>query len=802
MDKKYAKIIDTYEKESFRYIIYDSSNGLNYRIKEDGKYINIKPLKITNTAYCLKFKINYDKEYVLELNDGKKIVDTTNIKALNITQKPKNAFLKNFIIDELDISGVIHPLINIKGKTLFDNISLIIKGAKKDIIVANIDKMFDIKRELSINSKKIKILLNIRGVDIEILKIKTSISKRFLKKIFRILQHSIRKVILFSNIIVKGIRFLWREYRFLVPISMWKRYFVLFLERLKNPYSKLLNPLDIEEYNIWLKENSEESQYLTFDYNPKISVVMPVYNVRKEYLKDCLESILNQTYQNLEICIADDHSTNRDTLDILKEYEKKDSRIRIIYRKENGNISAASNTALQLVKGEFIAMVDNDDVLDKNAFYEAVKVLNINKKIDFIYTDEDKLNLDGIRCEPHFKPDYSPDTLLSTNYLCHLTILRTSIIKKIGGWRIGYEGAQDYDLFLRFVEHTTRDKIYHIPKILYHWRMVQGSTSLSINSKSYAIEKGKKALEAALVRRNISGIVHIHKKVPYYWIEYTIKRKPLISIIIPTRDFSDTLKVCIDSIYKKTTYKNYEIIIINNNSIEEKTYKLFEDYKKKHDNLEVMDITEEFNYSRINNVAIDVSKGEYVVLLNNDTEVITPNWLEIMLGYAMQKHIGAVGTKLLYPNKQVQHCGVILGIGGVAAHAGLDAFYDDPGMYGRYAVPYNYSAVTAACLMISKKKYQEVGGLEEKLKVAFNDIDFNIKLLKKGYYNICLPMVELYHYESKSRGLDTTSEKYKRFLSETDYMTKNWYKELNNDIFYNKNFSNIRGFKLEKNSIK
>jgi GT2 family glycosyltransferase len=326
---------------------------------------------------------------------------------------------------------------------------------------------------------------------------------------------------------------------------------------------------------------------------------------------------------------------------------------------------------------------------------------------------------------------------------------------------------------------------------------------MSIDNKGYAIERGKKAVEDALKRRKIKATVYVHDKVPYYWIEYTLpKKKPLVSIIIPTRDYADITEACLKSVYEKTTYDNFEIILANNNSEKKETFELFKKYQKKYNNFKVIDINTEFNFSNINNVAIKESKGKYLILLNNDTTVITPNWIELMLGYAIQKHVGTVGVKLLYPDNTVQHAGVILGLGGVASHAFLNSSRIDVGLYGRLSVPYDYSANTAACIMIDRSKYDEVNGLEENLKVAYNDIDFNLKLLKKGYYNVLLPMVELYHYESKSRGLDTTSEKYKRFLEEQSYMFNKWGELIKNDPFYNKNLSLKFCYMLDKKKKK
>lgn len=577
------------------------------------------------------------------------------------------------------------------------------------------------------------------------------------------------------------------------------------IKNTKNTRAKnqgLYNFLNQKEYLDWLTKTElpfEENP--EFSYNPLISICIPVYNVESKYLSECIDSVLNQTYQNFEICISDDCSTLSETLDVLNYYESKDERVKVHHRKENGHISKATNDALNLASGEFVGLMDNDDLLAQNALAECVKVLNENKDLDFIYTDEDKMDENGLRCDPHFKSDYAPDTLLGSNYICHFEIIRKSIIDEIGGFRVGYEGAQDYDLFLRVLEKTNRSKVYHIPKILYHWRKIEGSTAATIDSKGYAVEKGRMAVEDSLKRRNINAKVSIHPKVPYYLVNYEYSKEPKVSIIIPTRDYADITEQCLKSLYEKTTYQNFEVILMNNNSEKEEIFDLFNRYKKQYKNFKVVDANYEFNYSKINNQGVSNASGDYIVLLNNDTEIITPNWLDVMVGYAMQEHIGAVGTKLLYPDDTVQHAGIILGIGGIAQHCFIENSREDVGFYGRLSVPFNYSAVTAACLMVAKSKFLEVGGLDECLQVAFNDVDFNLKLIEKGYYNICLNQIELYHHESKSRGDDTidiTSKKYQRFVSEHDYMKDKWSHMLYCDSFYNSNLSLKRAFALDK----
>ena len=709
-----------------------------------------------------------------------------------------------FKITKEEISGINNPLLHLEGKVNKKNydIEVISNGEKKEIMLQKFpgsgNFMCDV--ELKSSDKLIEVYLIVDDEKVLMKKIQNKKIKRIINKIKPKIIKPFRTLRIVLVTLFKGIKYLWKEYHFLVPFSLWKKYLKDFKTRVKfKDLNLYYNPFNVDDYNKWLQKNETFEEYEEPKYKPLISILIPVYNIGREYLSDCIDSILNQSYSNFEVCLVDDCSTNQETKDTLEEYSKKDKRIRVKYRKENGHISRATNDALKMAKGEFVALMDNDDMIPNNALYEMVKVLNQNKKIDMIYTDEDKINLDGRRCDPNFKSDFAPDSLLSSNYICHFTLLRKSIMDEIGGERVGFEGAQDYDLFLRFTEKTTRDKIYHIPKILYHWRMVEGSTSMVIDNKGYALERGRKAVEEALERRNIKGTVKIAEGCPYYYIEYDVSSNPLVSIIIPTKDLAEITDNCLKSIYEKCTYKNFEIILVNNRSEKQETFDMFEKYKKEHKNFKVVDADMEFNYSAINNLAAKKCKGDYLLLLNNDIEVITPNFIEIMLGYAMQSHVGAVGAKLIYPDNTIQHGGVIVGLGGVAGHALTDLDRNAIVWGGRLSVPYDYGAVTAACLMIDKKKFDEVGGLDERIKVAFNDIDFNLKLQSKGYYNVFVPMAELYHYESKSRGMDNTTEKYKRFVSEVNLMIEKWSKELKNDPFYNQNYSLSKAFYLDKN---
>lgn len=610
---------------------------------------------------------------------------------------------------------------------------------------------------------------------------------------FQIILGKIKQIL---RIIPKALRILWKRHKFIIPINMIVPYLRVLFSRIKHQgNSPFLNPFDKNEYNQWLLHKRNKEIYVDYDftYKPLISFILPVYNVDIEYLTQCISSILNQTYSKLELCIVDDASTNIEIKKLILKYNDMDNRIKYKFRENNGHISRTSNDALQLATGEFVILIDHDDTIELDACFEIVKLLNKKPDTDFIYTDEDKIGLDGIYENPHFKPDFSLDTLLSLNYISHLACIRRSIIDEIGGFRIGFEGSQDYDLYLRIIEKTS--KIYHIPQVLYHWRMTKNSTAFTGSAKNYAYEAGFLALSDYLKRNNINGHVIRDYQVNYYRINYHVNKSPLISIIIPTKDNSQLLEQCINSIYEKSIYSNFEIIVINNRSEEKNTFDLLENLKDIYSNFNYYDYDDDFNFSKICNYGVNKSNGEYVLLLNNDIKIISENWLNQMVGYASNKHIGAVGAKLFYEDSSIQHCGIVLGIGGVASHVFLNADKLDMGLYGRLRVPYNYSAVTGACLLVKKEKYYEVNGFTDELGVAYNDVDFCLKLQKIGYVNVVLPFVELYHFESKSRGYDTTLVKYKRFLKETKYMYKNWRFEIENDPFYNRNFS-LKGWFL------
>lgn len=554
------------------------------------------------------------------------------------------------------------------------------------------------------------------------------------------------------------------------------------------------------DYNKWLDKNGVlekdvsqiNDEIEAFEYKPLISIILPVYNVEELWLRKCIDSVLAQYYSNWELCISDDASTKLHIKKVLEEYKARDSRIKVVYRTENGHISRSSNSALEIATGEFIALLDHDDELTLDALFENVSLINRFRDADVIYSDEDKISTKGERFSPFFKPDWSPDLLLSQMYICHLTVYRKSLVDQVGGFREGYEGSQDFDLILRVTELT--NNIYHIPKILYHWRAIQSSTASSGSSKDYTHIAGLKAVKDAVTRRKLPAIVEsIEGHSNVYLTRFEPVGNPKISIIIPTKNMHSVLKTCLDSIFTKTKYPNFEVVIIDNGSTEQEVfdlYKYWEAQEKERFKVYVLDIP--FNYSKLNNFGAEKADGDLLLLLNNDVEVITEDWLQEMAGQAIRPEVGAVGACLYYPDKSLQHGGVVLGIGGVAGHSHKYFDSEHSGYYRRLKIISNYTAVTAACLMIKKKVFFEVGGLEEHLQVAFNDVDFCLKIHVKGYYNIWLPHVKLFHYESKSRGHEDTPEKQARFRSEIEWMRKQWGDILDNDKFYNPNLTKER----------
>ncbi|MFH1080936.1 MAG: glycosyltransferase [Pseudomonadota bacterium] len=525
---------------------------------------------------------------------------------------------------------------------------------------------------------------------------------------------------------------------------------------------------------------------------PLISILLPVYNTDEIWLRKCLDSILVQLYPCWELCIADDASTAPHVRPILEEYRAGDGRIKIVFRENNGHISAASNSALSLATGEYIALLDHDDELTPDALYEIAAFISRQPDADMIYTDEDKIDVRGRRHSPFFKPDWSPDTFLSLMYTCHLAVFRTALVRQIGGFREGFEGSQDYDLVLRLTEHT--EKICHIPRVLYHWRSIPDSSAANFQSKSYAQDAGLRAIREALQRRGEDAHVEpIGGLSGRYRVRYRLQEQPLVSIIIPTRDLSALLENCLKSIFDRTAYDRFELIIIDNGSREPETLDLFRRWQENEPGrFRVVPLPIPFNFPALINEGVRNARGELVLLLNNDIEVISNDWLSEMAAQAMRPRVGAVGAKLLYPDDTVQHGGVVLGIGGIAGHSHKYLANDRPGYFDRLRITANYAAVTAACLMVKKERFLEVGGFDEALPVAFNDVDFCIRLLKAGYYNLCLAHLRIYHHESKTRGPEDTIEKQIRFLGEIELMEERWGDLLRNDPFYSPHLTRYR----------
>ncbi|MCD8158180.1 MAG: glycosyltransferase family 2 protein [Clostridiales bacterium] len=539
------------------------------------------------------------------------------------------------------------------------------------------------------------------------------------------------------------------------------------------------------KYKLWIRNCEKASYKWDLKSEPLISVCMPVYNPEIRWLKRAVDSVLNQTYENFELCIADDCSTDPRVKKYLESL--RDKRIKVIYRQKNGNISEATNTAIEAAEGEFIALLDNDDELAQNALAEIVKTLDKYPEADVIYSDEDKTDKRGKRSEPFFKPDFSPHTLLSLNYISHLGVYRRELVNRFGGLRSEYDGSQDYDLALRAADIT--DNIYHIPKVLYHWRILDTSTAGDIGKKSYAYDAAKRAVEDTIKRRGLRAEVKAVKNSSFYNVEFKPDNRDFVSIIIPVKDKPEITENCLKSIYEKTNFKNYEVIIIDNNSEEPETLALFEKYRQKN-NCKVLRLDMPFNYSRLNNIAAGLAGGNILLFLNNDTEVISENWLGAIAGACRETDIGCVGAKLLYPNDTIQHCGIILGAGGLAGNCGTGIHKNERGYFGRYALNYNCSAVTAACLGVRKSLFEKVGGFDESFAVAFNDVDFCLKVKALGVNNLCLGDVCLYHYESLTRGLEDFPEKMERFKGEIRRFKEKWGEELLlNDPCYSVNMS-------------
>jgi len=579
-----------------------------------------------------------------------------------------------------------------------------------------------------------------------------------------------------------------------------KKCFVKIFKKIKIIF-KYKHALKLDDYQKWIyyneptKKEIEKQKSNNWKYEPKISVIVPMYNTNVKYFEELVNNMIGQTYTNWELCLAD--GSKKENNKII-EICNKDERIKYKFLNENKGISQNTNEALKLATGDYIALLDHDDLLPIFALYEVVKTINENPDVEFIYSDEDKI-MNNKRMDPHFKPDFAIDTLRSVNYICHFSIFKKELMEKLGGFRTEFDGAQDYDIILRMSELT--NKIVHIPKVLYHWRIHSNSTAAATagDAKPYAFEAGKKAIESHLERMKIKAKVEHGISLGIYRIIYELNENPKVSIIIPNMDHIDELKVCIDSILNKTTYKNYEIIVVENNSKENSTFKYYEELEKNEKIKVVYYKEKKFNYSKIINFGVKQASGDYIVQLNNDTELLSLNWLEELLGHLTQrKDIGAIGVKLYYPDNTIQHNGVIIGIGGVGGHILKNLPKDERGYFARDSFVQNLSAVTAACIISKKEIYEEVNYMDESFEVAFNDLDFCLKIREKGYLILIDPFVEFIHYESKSRGYEDTEEKIKRFQGEIERFQTKWKTILENgDSYFNPNFRiDIEDYKI------
>ena len=550
-------------------------------------------------------------------------------------------------------------------------------------------------------------------------------------------------------------------------------------------------------YQKWIRHHLpdrnelEKQKKTSFGYRPKISFVVPLYKTPEKYLRRLTESFQEQTYSNWELCFSDGSGAQSPLTELLKELTAKDNRIKYVSHEESLQISENTNSAIEIATGDFIAFADHDDELTPNALFECVKAINEKPQTLVIYTDEDKMSMDGHKFfQPHFKPDYNPDLLCTVNYICHLFVVSRKVIEKVGGLRSEFDGAQDYDFVLRCVEAVKDEEICHIPKILYHWRCHEDSTAENPESKLYAFEAGRRAVQAHYERTGIHAEVFKGEYLGLYRTKFIRDHDPLISIIIPNKDHIDDLKRCMESIEQKSTYKNYEYIIVENNSTDSATFEYYKKLEAENPKVRMVYWDGVFNYSAINNYGASFAKGEYLLLLNNDTEIINPDCLEELLGYCMRKDVGAVGARLYYEDDTIQHAGVVIGFGGIAGHCFVQQKRGTTGYCHRIICAQDYSAVTAACMMVKKSAFDAVGGLSEELAVAFNDIDFCMKLRKAEYLIVYNPYAELYHYESKSRGLEDTPEKVARFNKEIATFEKKWPEILENgDPYYNPNLT-------------
>ena len=566
---------------------------------------------------------------------------------------------------------------------------------------------------------------------------------------------------------------------------------------LYSKYDALFHKSTAISYQSWIEKN-ERGNILEGSFadgangKPLISIICPTYNTKVEWLVACVNSVLNQRYSNWELIIVDDASTDKSHFEYLTECVDKDTRIKTFFLDENKHISAATNAGVNMASGDYITFLDHDDKLALDALAEISNVISSNPNVKIIYSDEDLISEAGERIAPHFKSDWNLELLRAHNYITHLCCYEAELLNSLGGMRVGYEGAQDYDLILRASAIVELNDIYHIPKVLYHWRMVEGSTALSSGAKSYATDAGLKALKDHINKSDTEATVGHAARDNFYTVKYALPiALPKVSILIPTRDGMDVLRPCIETLINKTDYENFEVIVLDNGSVELETLDFLSELSSK-PNFKVVRDDGGFNYSRINNHAATYASGELICLLNNDIEITQAGWLKEMVSIAIRKKVGCVGAKLLYPDGTIQHAGVILGLGGYAAHSHRGIGGNEAGYFCRAQVRQQLSAVTGACLVVKRSIFNEANGLDEGFEVAYNDVDFCLRVQALGYQNIYTPFAKLMHHESKTRGDDSSAEKIKRFDNEKQLLVNRWKEQLVNDPFYNPNLTRSR----------
>ena len=542
-------------------------------------------------------------------------------------------------------------------------------------------------------------------------------------------------------------------------------------------------------------EEAKAQREARFDRMVKISILVPLWNTPEDFLREMIESVTAQTYENWELCLADGSDDAHEYVaGIVREYQEKDGRGRILYRKleKNEGIAGNTNQCLTMATGEYIGLFDHDDILHPGVLYEYVKVIN-EKQADYIYCDETTFKSGDINkmLTMHFKPDFAIDNLRANNYICHFSVFARELLDGTELFRPRFDGSQDHDMILRLTDRAKN--VVHVPKLLYYWRSHPGSVASDINAKPYAIQSAKDAVADHLRRHGFTHfqITSTRAFETIFKIRYQILGSPLISIVIANKDHVSDLRRCVSSILEKSTYEDYEIIIVENNSEEKETFEYYEELQE-NDRITIVTYEGEFNYSAVNNLGVRNAKGEYILLLNNDTQVITVNWMEELLMYAQRADVGAVGAKLYYADKTIQHAGVVLGLGAhrTAGHSHYKQHRENLGYMGRLCYAQDVSAVTGACLLVKKALYEEVGGLEEDFAISLNDVDFCLKLREKGYLNVFTPFAELYHFESVSRGLDDQGQKAQRYNRESEHFRQKWKEVLDaGDPYYNPNFS-------------